>query len=141
WEVQVEGPLLEQWPPKGHQLLYGDLELNDLTRETAVERLRHFAASAYRRPLESDELKPIESMVLAKMDEGLTELDALQLGFQAILCSPGFIYLSEGEGRLNDFALASRLSYFLWSSQPDEALFHDARRGKLSDPFILKKQV
>ncbi|MBT3480246.1 MAG: DUF1592 domain-containing protein [Opitutales bacterium] len=141
WEVQVEGPLLEQWPPKGHQLLYGNLELSDLTREAAVERLRYFAASAYRRPLESDELKPIESMVLAKIEEGLTELEAVQLGFQAILCSPGFIYLSEGEGLLNDFALAARLSYFLWSSQPDEVLFRDARKGKLSDPLVLGKQV
>ena len=86
-------------------------------------------------------MKPIESMVLAKIEEGLTELEAVQLGFQAILCSPGFIYLSEGEGLLNDFALAARLSYFLWSSQPDEVLFRDARKGKLSDPLVLGKQV
>ncbi|MDE0767141.1 MAG: DUF1592 domain-containing protein [Opitutaceae bacterium] len=141
WEIQVEGPLIEQWPPQGQQLLYGDLKENEVKRETAVDRLRHFAASAYRRPLESDELKPIESMVLAKMDEGLEELDALQLGFQTILCSPGFIYLDEGEGDLNDFALASRLSYFLWSSRPDESLLRAARKGTLGNPNVLKKQI
>ena len=50
---------------------------------------------------------------------------------QAILCSPGFLYLNLGEGELNDVALASRLSYFLWSSPPDETLLELAAQGNL----------
>jgi len=68
-------------------------------------------------------------------------LKALKLGFQTILCSPGFIYLSEGEGQLDPYALASRLSYFLWSSAPDEELLIAAKNGKLSDPEELARQV
>ena len=58
-------------------------------------------------------------------------LQALQLGCQAILCSPGFLYLNLGEGQLDEFALASRLSYFLWSSLPDQQLLSLAADGKL----------
>jgi len=141
WEIQVEGPLIDEWPPKGHRRLYGELEPHELDRERMVGRLRQFAALAFRRPLEGDELEPIESMALTKIDEGLDPLEALQLGFQTILCSPGFIYLSEGEGPLDDFALASRLSYFLWSSMPDKALRIRASKGILTHPKVLRSEV
>ncbi len=66
---------------------------------------------------------------------------ALQDGYAAILCSPQFLYLEENPGELGDFALASRLSYFLWSTMPDETLFALAREGKLSQPAELRRQV
>jgi hypothetical protein len=65
----------------------------------------------------------------------------LQLGFQTILCAPGFLYQHEGEGQLNGYALASRLSYFLWSSMPDEQLLKLAAAGTLSEPATQRKQV
>lgn len=141
WEVQVEGPLVEQWPLAGHQLLYGNLAREEVSERNATERLRVFAAAAYRRPLEAGEIAPIEALVSAKIDEGLTPFEALQLGFQTILCSPGFLYLSEGEGPLDEYALASRLSYFLWSSKPDAELLSLASRGRLKDSGELKRQV
>jgi hypothetical protein len=87
------------------------------------------------------ELDPILAMVQAKLAEGLSPLQSLQLGFQTILTAPGFLYLKEGEGELDDLTLASRLSYFLWSSMPDAELFELAEQGKLKDPAILSKQV
>jgi len=66
---------------------------------------------------------------------------ALQDGYAAILCSPQFLYLEESPGELGNFALASRLSYFLWSTMPDETLFALARAGKLSQPAELRRQV
>ena len=57
------------------------------------------------------------------------------------LCSPRFLFLKERPGKLDDFALASRLSYFLWSSMPDEELLAAARRGGLSQPDVLRGQV
>ena len=66
---------------------------------------------------------------------------AMQDGYAAILCSPQFLYLRENPGRLDDFALASRLSYFLWSSMPDAKLFQLARKGTLSKPAELDQQV
>ena len=62
-------------------------------------------------------------------------------GYAAILCSPQFLYLKESPGSLDAFGIASRLSYFLWSSMPDEKLFASARSGKLKDPEELDRQV
>ena len=67
----------------------------------------------------------------AKLKEGVKPLQALQLGCQAILCSPGFLYLNLGDGELSEVALAARLSYFLWSSPPDATLLKLAAAGKL----------
>lgn len=141
WEIQVEGPHLEEWPPGGHRKLYGELQPDQLSHGAIQERLKTFAESAFRRPLEEGELDPIVAMVSDKIDEGMDPLNALQLGFQTILCSPGFIYLAEGEGPLSEYALASRLAFFLCSSTPDDELLEAAKKGKLSDPQELTRQV
>ncbi len=141
WEIQVEGPHLQQWPPAGHVALYGELKQNDLNLETINKRLRSFAHSAFRRPPTEDELSPIRTLVAAKLNADIKPLDALQIGFQAILCAPGFLYLNEGEGELRNYALASRLSYFLWSSMPDDELLKLAAAGTLGEPEIQREQV
>lgn len=66
---------------------------------------------------------------------------AMQDGYAAVLCSPQFLYLKEKPGPLDDFAIASRLSYFLWSSMPDAKLFELARAGKLHEPSELDRQI
>jgi hypothetical protein len=63
------------------------------------------------------------------------------VGLAAILVSPEFLFLREAPGRLDDFALASRLSYFLWSSMPDEELLALASQRKLNAPATLRAQV
>jgi hypothetical protein len=141
WEIKVEGPHQQSWPPPGHRVLYGNLKPGDLNLETINERLTAFARSAFRRPPTEGELKPIRALVAAKLNAGLKPLDALQLGFQTILCAPGFIYQHEGEGQLKGYTLASRLSYFLWSSMPDDELLKLAAAGTLSEPANLLKQV
>jgi hypothetical protein len=65
----------------------------------------------------------------------------LQDAYIALLCSPKFLYLKEDPGPIDDYAIASRLSYFLWSSMPDEQLFALAKAGKLSDPAVRSSQV
>ena len=141
WEIQIRGPFVKEWPPRGHDLMYGSLKPNDLNREKIRERLRIFASKAFRRPLRQGELSPIESMVNRKLDEGIEPLQALQLGFQTILCSTSFLYLDENSGQLNDYALASRLSYFLWSTAPDSELLTLAEQNKLSKSVVLRGQV
>ena len=141
WEMQVAGPQLDQWPTRGHTLLYGKLTPEQISRANIPERLRIFAANAFRRPLRPGELAPIEKLVTAKLDAGMKPLDALQLGFETILCSPAFLHLHEGTGKLNDYALASRLSYFFWSSVPDQTLSQLAAAGKLHEPAMLGAQV
>ncbi len=141
WEIQVEGPHFDQWPTRGHELMYGDLTPEQFNRQNVIEHLSHFATTAYRRPLNDRELAPIESMVLGKIDKGMTPLEALQLGYQTVLSAPGFLYLAEGEGELTSHALASRLSYFLWSSPPDDELLARAADGTLANPEVLAAQV
>ena len=131
WEIQMEGPHFDQWPTVGHETLYGKIDISDINLKTINERLRVFAERAFRRMPLDNELEPIARLIEAKIEEGVSPLNALQLGFQAILCSPGFLYLNLGEGELSEVSLASRLSYFLWSSAPDETLLNLARSGEL----------
>ena len=131
WEIQVEGPHVDSWPTAGHRALYGDLTPSELNTTTIAHRLASFAEKAFRRPPARGELEPIQRLVSDKLKEGMKPLHALQLGCQAILCSPGFLYLYFGQGELDEIALASRLSYFLWSSPPDLALHELATAGEL----------
>ena len=141
WEMQVKGPQLDQWPTPGHTVLYGKLAANQISRSNIPDRLRVFAEVAFRRPLRPGELAPIEKLVTAKLGAGMKPLDALQLGFQSILCSPAFLHLHEGTGKLDDYALASRLSYFFWSSMPDQTLIQLAAAGKLHEPAVMGAQM
>lgn len=131
WEIQLEGPDVDTWPTAGHRALYGNLSREQLNATTIAERIEAFAEKALRRSPVPGELEPIQQLVVSKLKDGMKPLQALQLGCQAILCSPGFLYLNLGEGELDDIALASRLSYFLWSSPPDETLLKLAAAGKL----------
>src|SRR6185436_3786276 len=102
------------------------------------------------------ELKPYLDRVRAKLDEGYSFERALRVGLKAVLVSPHFLFLHENiapavnsgspddlkrPAALDEFALASRLSYFLWSSMPDEALLQLAEQGKLNRPETLREQV
>ena len=131
WEIALEGPHVDTWPTTGHRALYGKLTPHELDATTIAQRLAAFAERAFRRVPLDGELEPIQRLVASKLSDGVEPLKALQLGCQAILCSPGFLYLNLGEGELNEMALASRLSYFLWSSPPDQTLLKLAATGKL----------
>jgi hypothetical protein len=139
WEIGLDGPHVDSWPTAGHRALYGDLTPDELNATTIAQRLEAFAGKAFRRPPLDGELEPIQRLVAGKLNEGMAPLHALQLGCQAVLCSPGFLYLNLGEGELDEVALASRLSYFLWSSPPDDTLVRLAAAGKL--PSDLSAQV
>ena len=141
WEIQVDGPHIQEWPPSGHSALYGKLTLEELSPQVVESKLIDFASKAFRRPPVEGELRPILNLVESKIKDGLSNLEALQLGFQTILSAPGFLYLNEGTGVLDDYALASRLSYFLWSSMPDAELSNLADEGKLTNLDVLRKQV
>ncbi len=131
-------PVREQWPPKSHTALYGSGSIEDAD----LKKLFHtFAERAYRRPVEPTELQRYIDLVAKLESEGNSRQVAIKGAYTAMLCSPDFIYLRQKPGRLDDFTLASRLSYFLWSSMPDETLMQLARAGKLSDRKELRRQV
>ena len=74
-------------------------------------------------------------------EKTLAGIKAMQMGYTAILCSPDFLYLQEKREQLSDYEIASRLSYFLWSSMPDETLLELAKGKKLHNKRVLQTQV
>lgn len=152
--LEVEGPLYDEWPPKSHKALLfrGEAAGEDLSY--AREVFARFLPRAWRRPVADDELEPILKVVRTELENGESFPEAIRIGLAAALTSPKFLYLIEpsvatsetGADRtepraLNDFELAARLSYFLWSSMPDSELFRLAVAGKISDPVTLTAQV
>ncbi len=150
--VDIEGPLLESWPPPSHRALFGDLKQERVERERyevvssqpladAERLLTDFARRAFRRPVSSQEIQPFLARVRSALKNGRSFEQAMRLGFKGILVSPDFLFLRERGPRLSDFELASRLSYFLWSSMPDEELLKLATANQLHEPEVLRGQL
>ena len=131
-------PIPEEWPPKSHTALFGNGSIEDADMK---ELFHIFAERAYRRPVAPEEVNSFVVLAEQLMADGNSKQEAMKGGYSAILCSPDFVYLRQNAGKLNDFALASRLSYFLWSSMPDDALMKLAQTGKLSNPSELRRQT
>ena len=81
------------------------------------------------------------AVVKNEMKNGHDFTYSMLAGYTAIICSPPFLYLEEEPGRLDNYALASRLSFFLWNSPPDEALLARAHSGELAQPGVLHSEV
>ena len=102
-----------------------------------------FIEKAFRRPVSEEEQKPFHQLYQSLVEKEVTYEEAMRETYAAILVSPHFLYIAEpnaGE-QLNDFQLATRLSYFLWSTMPDKKLMTLAREGKLDSPDVLEKEV
>jgi hypothetical protein len=139
--VEVEGPAADGWPPPSFKQLLGRVDANRGTLADAAPILRRFTARAYRRPVTDADLKPLLALVRARLAKGYKFHEALRVALTAVLCSPDFLYLKLTPGRLGDFELASRLSYFLWSTMPDQKLLELAGRGELGRAEVLRAQV
>lgn len=141
--------------------LFGDLEVRELAKRDkkasadaiglrlvseipkadATNLLVSFASRAMRRPVQSTEIQSYIDEVHEELDRGKPLADALRNGYRSLLFSPRFLYLQETPGRLDHYAVASRLSYLLCQSMPDETLMSLAESGKLHDREVLKAQV
>jgi hypothetical protein len=169
--MEVEGPIFEEWPTAGHALLLGKLPMTNrkTAKENAGETnrfgqrafrapagvevasrkpltdapplLREFIAQAYRRPVTDRDVERFLPVVQSALKKGNTFTDAMIAGYTAVLCSPEFVCLEERPGPLTDYALAARLSFFLWNSAPDHELRALAARGELRRPEVLRAQT
>ncbi len=114
-------------------------------KEDAERLIRAFLPRAFRRPVSEELQKHFVSRVHDKLDKGYTFFDAMTYGYKSILTSPHFLLLMESGSatapKLDDYALASRLAYFLWSTYPDEELLGLAKKAELSKPTVLRAQV
>ncbi len=107
---------------------------NSAERDPVIaELVKNFATRAFRRPLTEEQIAPYVQLATDKAGEaGMKATDGLKTAYRAILCSPRFLTLIEKPGKLDDHALASRLSYALWCSMPDQQLRTLANEGKLT---------
>jgi hypothetical protein len=158
--VELEGPFIAAWPPRGQTLLLGDAKLLELPPEkpwmkgksnykpvfTAVsadavadsrKALTAFLAAAFRRPVSTTDAAPYFKLFDAEWAGSHDYLTAIRTAAIAALCAPDFLYLQEPAGKLNAPQLATRLSYFLTRSAPDGALI----AASITQPAVLRAQT
>ncbi|TWT34675.1 DUF1592 domain-containing protein [Blastopirellula retiformator] len=146
--MELEGPVHPEWPPATHVRLLPDSPLQESDpREYARGVIRKFLQRAYRRPADQSEVEQKLALFDAAYADSKSIDTAIRAPLTAIMISSHFLYLAEPTLRddkaspLDDYQLASRLSYFLWSSMPDDELFRAATAGKLRDPAELDRQI
>ena len=138
--IELEGPLYDRWPPESHTGL-----LADHGRDIHAI-FSQLLPRAYRRPATGGEIAKVVSLVTAELKRGVSLHEALEVGLTYILASPQFIYLVEPATgnvarELSGYELASRLSYFIWSSMPDDRLFDLAAADSLNDAKVLAGEI
>ncbi len=154
--VEVEGPIVDEFPTRGHKLIFGEtprteiMPSNPTTREkswyvpkwklsfedptaSAKKVYLRVAEKAFRRPVTDSDITAYLKLFEAEFAAEPDFEAALLTGLKAIFCSPDFLFLREKPGPLNDHALATRLSYFLNRTSPDGELLATANSGKLSN--------
>ncbi len=143
--VKNEGALSKVFPRKASD----EKNLEEVV-EVARANASSFAMRAFRRPLDADESERLVSLMRVAWEANASKEEIVQATLTAVLASPHFLYRIEddqpadfvdGIRALNDFELASRLSYFLWSSMPDERLFQLAGEKKLHTAEQLSAEV
>jgi hypothetical protein len=138
--VEWEGPLVSEAEKSRRKDV---VPPDDATPEVVATHLQRFAERAWRRPVKREEIAQYLKSYHEERDAGEKLADAYRVALQGVLTSRHFIYLVEGDPvareRLTDSELASRLSYFLWSSMPDDALFTAAKGGTLKGDGLNKE--
>ncbi len=161
--AETHGPIDQDFPSKAQLALFGDSDtihmaegnpvwmryrrgvrshyVDSTEPEADAERIiRDLVARAFRRPVPDDMADPFVQLTLGRLENGHTFEQAVRSGFTAVLCSPHFLLLNQ-DPEVDDYTIASRMSYFLWSSMPDEELLELAAAGRLSDPAVRSQQV
>ena len=141
-QFRIEGPFHDQWPPESFRTTYDADQIPDLEDAIAREQLvGRFATRAFRRPVSKEEVAPYLRYLDQQHAAGKDWHESIIQTFAAMMTSLDFLYLHEEGGELGPHALANRLSYFLWSTMPDDELFALADLGKLNNPAVLRAQV
>ena len=156
--LKIEGPLEEQWPPertrrvlrnvefkqrrrviRGRQAF--DVQLTKTPHEHLQDLIGHLAPLAFRRPLREGEAEGLIRLAEPAISDNRPFEEVVRVPLQAMLSAPQFLFHAGNPGELDDYALATRLSYFLWKSLPDDELFRLAAEKKLHEPNVLTRQV
>ncbi len=162
--VQIEGPLLDAWPLPGHRLLFEGIDrreieprnpadkkkswykakfevVSDDEEADAARALKRVAAAAFRRPVTDQDVARFVALFGSARTEGNSFEQALRMAVTAIFCSPKFLYLQEPPGKLDSYAMASRVAYFLTRTAPDRELLRAAKEDQLTTDAGLREQT
>ncbi len=161
--AETHGPLDQLFPSPSQRILFGENESLSFVEEYPVwmrhrkgvknhivessqpkqdaERIiRNLIPKAFRRPVAEEEKQPFIRLTLERLEAGHTFEQAVRVGVSAVLCAPQFLLVNSSPV-VDDYTIASRLSYCLWSTMPDEQLLSLAAQGKLSDPKVRYNEV
>jgi len=167
--IEVSAPHFDQWPPQSHLQIFIESQHRSDEQVYGREVLARFLERAWRRPVAAEEVVPFMDLFSKYRPEFDTFEGAMLEVLATVLASPEFLYLTQRSpadaaqkpdaqkqdaqkpdaqkpdnqrsGTINDQELASRLSFFLWSSVPDQELLDLARKGTLKDRAVLNVQV
>ena len=148
--VRITAPYHAQWPPKSHTDIFFASEQSEDEQVYGREVLQRFLLRVWRRPAKTREIDQFMTLFSTFRKDLSTFEEAMLEVLATALATPEFLYLTErineplagaDATQINDFVLASRLSFFLWSSIPDDELLALAKRGALRKPETLSKQV
>ena len=142
--MEFEAPVSEVWPPVHHTRILFDSPLRVQNPEAYVREVIHrFASRAFRRTAKSEEVGRFEQIFkLVRLEVDSFE-SAMRETLAMVLISPQFLYhtIADGDATNKEYELASRLSYFLWGSMPDDELLSLAKSKKLSENKVMEQQV
>lgn len=161
--AETRGPLDQSFPSQSQQQLFGSSDHISMVpekpiyirhrkgvklhivessqpQEDAARVLRKLIPKAFRRPVKDSEMQPFIQLTLDRLQAGRSFEQAVRAGVTAVLCSPQFLLLNR-QPVVDDYTIASRLSYFLWSTLPDRKLLQLADANQLSDPKIRYAQI
>ena len=150
--VQVAAPVYDQWPPESHRRIFFESEHADDELAYAEEIVTAFMSRAWRRPLAEEEIDRKLNLFSEMRPQCESFEEAMVEVLATVLSSPQFLYVANDatphptaeateRSALTAYALATRLSMFLWCSVPDDELLALAEGGQLADPDVLASQV
>lgn len=147
--IQISAPFYREWPPQSHRNIFIDSKHQSDENTYAREVLSRFMERAWSRPVSAADVDGFMDLFLKHREDFANFEDAMLEVLATVLATPEFLYRIEKQAdsqshhpsSLSDLELAKRISFFLWSSIPDEELVQVARQEKLSDPQILHAQV
>ena len=142
--LEFEAPVVDIWPPAHHTRILFDSPLRETDPPAYVrEVLKRFMTRAFRRPVTAVEVEHFAKMHDIFAAEFQTLEEAIRETLSMVLISPQFLYhnVAKDGKTTRHYALASKLSYFLWGSMPDDELLALANQDKLDDTSVIEQQV
>lgn len=141
--IEFEAPVVDIWPPRHHTDILFPSPLRETKPEAYIrEVLRRFITRAYRRPATEEEIAKFARIYGLVHPSAPSMEHAVRETLAMVLIGPPFLYHTEAHPATGEhYAMASKLSYFLWASMPDRELFDLAAKGRLKDPLVLREQV